>query len=284
MYENATPVFIDSEEETWNMDPKALKKAFEKYPNARAVIVVNLYGNPAKLDEIKEICDEYGATLIEDAAESLGSTYKGIQTGTIGEYGIFSFNGNKIITTSGGGMLVSNNSEKIEKARFWSTQSREKEMFYCHKEIGYNYRMSNICAGIGRGQFKVLNKRIEQKNNIYQKYKTELEGEEIFTMLPIPNDTKPNHWLSVALINNPNITPKQIVEGLQEENIEARMVWNPMHLQPFFKEFDFIKVAENSVAERLFARGVCLPSDTKMTPEEQDRVISKIKNIVASNI
>ena len=171
IYQNATPVFIDSEKETWNMDPKALEKAFEKYPNPKAVIVVHLYGTPAKIEEIKEICDKHNVPLVEDAAESLGATYNRKQTGTFGKYGVYSFNGNKIITTSGGGMLVSDDEEGIAKVRFWSTQSREKARHYEHKEIGYNYRMSNIVAGIGRGQLKVLDKRIEQKTNIYNNYK-----------------------------------------------------------------------------------------------------------------
>lgn len=280
IYENAIPVFIDSEEETWNMDPKALRKAFEKYPNAKAVIVVNLYGNPAKLDEIKSICDEYNAILIEDAAESLGSTYKGKQTGTFGKYGIFSFNGNKIITTSGGGMLVSDDEEKISKARFWATQSREKALHYEHEEIGYNYRMSNICAGIGRGQLKVLNERINQKTNIYKKYKDDFLNNEYVEMLPVPENSIPNHWLSVATISkNSKVTPVMIVESLQEKNIEARRVWKPMHMQPIFKDYDFIKVNEEAISEKLFEIGVCLPSDTKMAVEEQDTVIQEIQKL-----
>lgn len=280
IYEGATPVFIDSEEETWNMDPKALKKAFEKYPNAKAVLTVNLYGNPSKLDEIKSLCDEYGAVLIEDAAESLGSTYKNKQTGTFGKYGVFSFNGNKIITTSGGGMLVSDDDEMIKKARFWATQSRENMPFYHHKEIGYNYRLSNICAGIGRGQLRVLDERIDMKTNIYEKYKEELEKDSAFTMIPVPVETKPNHWLSVAIINDENIMPETIINHLQTKNIEARRVWKPMQMQPIFEGCDYIQVAEESVSEKLFNRGICLPSDTKMTKEIQDIVISKIKEAI----
>ena len=276
IYEGATPVFIDSEEETWNMDPKALRKAFEKYPNAKAVVVVNLYGNPAKFDEIKSICDEYNAMLIEDAAESLGSTYKNKQTGAFGKYGIFSFNGNKIITTSGGGMLVSNDDEMIKKARFWATQSRENMPYYHHKEIGYNYRLSNICAGIGRGQLRVLDERIDMKTNIYENYKTELEKDNVFTMIPVPVDTKPNHWLSVAIVNDEKVEPQIIVDHLQTKNIEARRVWKPMQMQPIFEGCDYIQVAEESVSEKLFKRGICLPSDTKMTKEIQDIVIKEI--------
>lgn len=286
VYEGATPVFIDSERETWNMDPKALEKAFEKYPNAKAVIVVNLYGNPAKLDKIQKICEEHHAVLIEDSAESLGSMYHGVQTGTFGKYGIFSFNGNKIITTSGGGMLVSNDAEKVQKVVFWSTQAREKELYYEHKEIGYNYRLSNICAGIGRGQLKVLDQRIAKKTEIYRTYQMELEEkEELIKMQPTSLDTKPNHWLSACLINHSQTkaTPKDIVLALQEKNIEARMVWKPMHLQPVFANCDFIKVEEKAVSEELFENGVCLPSDTKMTKEEQklviDEVLKCMKNI-----
>ncbi len=280
IYQNATPVFIDSEYETWNMDPLALEKAFEKYPNPKAVIVVHLYGTPAKMDEIIKICKKHNVPLIEDAAESLGSIYNGQQTGTFGEYGVFSFNGNKIITTSGGGMLVSNNEDGIKKVRFWATQSKEPVRHYEHKEIGYNYRMSNICAGIGRGQLKVLDKRIEKKTEIYNKYKNELEKVKEIKMQPIPKNTKPNHWLSVMTIDKDSkVKPLNIMETLEKENIDSRPVWKPMHLQPVFKEYDFITAKNDgtSVSEDLFNRGVCLPSDTKMTEEEQESVIDIIK-------
>lgn len=280
IYQNATPVFIDSEYETWNMDPLALEKAFEKYPNPKAVIVVHLYGTPAKMDEIIKICKKHNVPLIEDAAESLGSIYNGQQTGTFGEYGVFSFNGNKIITTSGGGMLVSNNEDGIKKVRFWATQSKEPVRHYEHKEIGYNYRMSNICAGIGRGQLKVLDKRIEKKTEIYNKYKNELEKVKEIKMQPIPKNTKPNHWLSVMTIDKDSkVKPLNIMETLEKENIDSRPVWKPMHLQPVFKEYDFITAKNDgtSVSEDLFNRRVCLPSDTKMTEEEQERVIDIIK-------
>lgn len=280
IYQNATPVFIDSEDETWNMDPKALEKAFEKYPNPKAVIVVHLYGTPAKIEEIKEICDKYNVPLVEDAAESLGTIYNGKQTGTFGKYGVYSFNGNKIITTSGGGMLVSDDDEKIAKVRFWSTQSREKARHYEHKEIGYNYRMSNIVAGIGRGQLKVLDDRIEQKTNIYNTYKEGFKDIKEIEMQPIPENTKPNHWLSViTLKEDSKVKPLDIMEALDKENIESRPVWKPMHMQPVFKEYDFIKITDKPVSEDLFERGVCLPSDTKMTKEEQERVINVIKNL-----
>ena len=280
IYENATPVFIDSEKESWNMDPKALEKAFEKYPNPKAVIVVHLYGTPAKIEEIKSICDKHNVPLVEDAAESLGATYKGKQTGTFGKYGIYSFNGNKIITTSGGGMLVSNDEERVAKVRFWATQAREKARHYEHKEIGYNYRMSNILAGIGRGQLKVLDERIGQKTNIYNNYKEGFKDISDIEMQPIPENTKPNHWLSVITLNkNSKVKPLDIMEALEKENIESRPVWKPMHMQPVFKDYDFIKVEEESVSEDLFEKGVCLPSDTKMTKEEQNKVIEIIKSL-----
>ncbi len=280
IYENATPVFIDSEKESWNMDPKALEKAFEKYPNPKAVIVVHLYGTPAKIEEIKSICDKHNVPLVEDAAESLGATYKGKQTGTFGKYGIYSFNGNKIITTSGGGMLVSNDEERVAKVRFWATQAREKARHYEHKEIGYNYRMSNILAGIGRGQLKVLDERIGQKTNIYNNYKEGFKDIPDIEIQPIPENTKPNHWLSVITLNkNSKVNPLDIMEALEKENIESRPVWKPMHMQPVFKDYDFIKVEEEAVSEDLFERGVCLPSDTKMTKEEQNKVIEIIKNL-----
>ena len=269
IYQNATPVFIDSEPDTWNMDPRALEKAFEKYPNPKAVVLVHLYGNPAKLDEIVKICKEHNTTLIEDAAESLGSTYNGKHTGTFGKYGIYSFNGNKIITTSGGGMLVSDDEERIQKVRFWITQAREKARHYQHEEIGYNYRMSNIVAGIGRGQLKVLEKRIEQKTKIYETYKEAFKDIEEIEMQPMRENTRPNHWLSViTLKKNSKVTPLQIMEALEKQDIETRPVWKPMHLQPVFKAYDFIKVEDKAVSEDLFERGVCLPSDTKNTEED----------------
>ena len=280
IYQNAVPVFIDSEKDTWNMDPKALEKAFEKYPNPKAAIVVHLYGTPAKIDEIKEICDKHGVPLVEDAAESLGATYNGKQTGTFGKYGIYSFNGNKIITTSGGGMLVSDDEERIAKVRFWATQAREKARHYEHKEIGYNYRMSNILAGIGRGQLKVLDQRIAQKANIYNDYKDGFKDITDIEMQPIPENTKPNYWLSViTLKENSKVKPIDIMEALEKENIESRPVWKPMHMQPVFKDYDFIKVEGDAVSTELFERGICLPSDTNMTKEDQDRVINIIKKL-----
>ena len=280
IYQNAVPVFIDSEKDTWNMDPKALEKAFEKYPNPKAVIVVHLYGTPAKIDEIKEICDKHGVPLVEDAAESLGASYNEKQTGTFGKYGIYSFNGNKIITTSGGGMLVSDDEERIAKVRFWATQAREKARHYEHKEIGYNYRMSNIVAGIGRGQLKILDERMGQKTDIYNTYKEAFKDIDDIEMEPIPEHSKPNHWLSViTLKENSKVKPIDVMEVLEKENIESRPVWKPMHMQPVFRDYDFIKVEEKPVSKELFERGVCLPSDTNMTKEDQNRVINIIKKL-----
>lgn len=274
MYQNATPVFIDSNYETWNMDPKALEEAFEKYGNrVKAVIVVHLYGLSADMDKITEICDRYNVTLIEDAAESLGTYYKGKHTGTFGKYGIFSFNGNKIITTSGGGMLVSNDEERINKVRFWSTQSRDKARHYQHSELGYNYRMSNVVAGIGRGQLRVLDQRVAKKKYIFEFYKKELGHLEGVNFMPINDWDKPNYWLSAMTLSG-KITPVQLMEELDKENIESRPVWKPMHMQPFFKKFDYIG---SNVSEKLFEKGICLPSDTKMTDEDLERVVSTIK-------
>ena len=280
IYQNATPVFIDCDRETWNMDPEALKKAFEKYPNPKAVVIVHLYGTPAKMDEIMAICNKHNVPLVEDAAESLGATYKGKQTGTFGKFGIFSFNGNKIITTSGGGMLVSDDEERIQKVRFWATQSRDKARYYQHLEIGYNYRMSNIVAGIGRGQLKVLNDRLAKKKEIYETYKDAFKDIPEIEMKPVPIDTKPNYWLSTMLLKEGSkVTPLNVMEALDKENIESRPIWKPMHMQPVFEKYDFIKVEDKPVSEDIFARGVCLPSDTKMTKEEQQEVIRIIKEL-----
>lgn len=283
IYQNATPVFIDSERQTWNMDPVALEKAFEKYLNPKAVIVVHLYGVPAKIEEIRDICNKHNVPLVEDAAESLGSTVNGKQTGTFGKFGVYSFNGNKIITTSGGGMLVSSDKERIQKVRFWSTQAREPQRHYEHKEIGYNYRMSNICAGIGRGQLKVLDQRIEKKTKIYKKYNEAFKEIPEISMQPVPENSKSNYWLSVMQIDkNSNVNPLDIIETLEKENIETRPVWKPMHMQPVFEKYDFITTngdTKTSVSQELFERGVCLPSDTKMTEEEQERVIRIIKQL-----
>lgn len=278
IYQNATPVFIDSDYETWNMSPEALEKAFEKYPEAKAVIVVHLYGLSADMDRIMEICKKYNAVVIEDAAESLGTYYKGKHTGTIGDYGIFSFNGNKIITTSGGGMLVSNNTERVGKVRFWATQSRDPARHYQHSELGYNYRMSNVLAGIGRGQLKVLDERVEKKRYIYEFYKKELENLEGIEFMPVNKWDKPNYWLSCITLNG-KIRPDDLIDALEKENIESRPVWKPMHLQPYFEEYDFIG---DDVSETLFKNGICLPSDTKMTDDDLKRVVDVIKGLYAT--
>lgn len=275
IYQDATPVFVDSDKDSWNMDPNYLREALKKYPQAKAVIVVHLYGLSAKLDEIMEICKEFNVPLIEDAAESLGTTYKGKYTGTFGDYGIFSFNGNKIITTSGGGMLVSNNEEKIAKVRFWSTQSREKARHYQHNEIGYNYRMSNIVAGIGRGQLKVLNERIEQKRYIHNFYKKELSELSQISFMPENDWNKPNYWLSVITLKD--MSPNFLMDELEKENIESRPIWKPMHMQPIFKNYDFIG---NNVSQELFEHGICLPSDSKMSETDLERVTTIIKRVV----
>jgi dTDP-4-amino-4,6-dideoxygalactose transaminase len=275
IYQNAVPVFIDSNYETWNMDPKALEEAFEKYPNVKAVIVVHLYGLSADLDPIIELCKKHNVTLIEDAAESLGTTYKGKYTGTFGDYGIFSFNGNKIITTSGGGMLVSNNEERIAKVRFWATQARDKARHYQHSELGYNYRMSNIVAGIGRGQLKVLEQRIAKKKYIFEFYKRELNGLKGIKFMPINEWNEPNYWLTCITLSG-KVSPIDIIEALERENIESRPIWKPMHMQPVFASYDFIS---KGVSEKIFENGVCLPSDTKMTDDDLERVCSIIKNL-----
>jgi len=275
IYQNAIPVFIDSNFETWNMDPEALETAFEKYPNVKAVLVVHLYGLSADLDKIMEICNKHNVTLIEDAAESLGTTYKGKYTGTFGDYGIFSFNGNKIITTSGGGMLVSNNEDKISKVRFWATQAREKERHYQHNEIGYNYRMSNILAGIGRGQLKVLDQRVAKKRYIYEFYRNELAQLDGIEFMPINEWNEPNYWLTCITLNG-HVKPIDIILALEKENIESRPIWKPMHMQPVFKDYDFIGAG---VSNKIFENGVCLPSDTKMKDEDLSRVCNVIKGL-----
>ena len=287
MYEGAEPVFIDSDPESLNMSPIALENAFEYYEKLgrlpKAVIVVHLYGQSADMDPIMDICNRYNVPVIEDAAESLGATYKGVQTGTIGKYGIYSFNGNKIITTSGGGMLVSNNVDGLHKAKFWATQARDKARHYQHSELGYNYRMSNVVAGIGRGQLRVLEERIEKKKEIYNFYKEGFSEIEEITMAPIRDYGESNYWLSVITLDKGSkIKPIDIILALEEENIESRPVWKPIHLQPYYEEYRFFKHNEDdeiSVAEDAFNRGVCLPSDTKMTIEEQEYVIEIIKNL-----
>jgi dTDP-4-amino-4,6-dideoxygalactose transaminase len=276
IYLNARPVFIDSDAETWNMSPEALERAFNKYPDTRTVIVVHLYGLSADMDRIMEICRRHNATVIEDAAESLGTDYKKSPTGTIGDYGVFSFNGNKIITASGGGMLVSDNEERISKARFWATQARDPARHYQHSELGYNYRMSNIIAGIGRGQLRVLDQRIAQKKYIFDYYRKALGSIEGIRFMPVNHWDEPNYWLTCITVKG-GIRPLDIMEALEKENIESRPLWKPMHLQPFFKGHDFIS---EGVSEELFMKGLCLPSDTKMRDEDIEKIIDTIKNIL----
>ena len=276
IYQRAIPVFIDSDYETWNIDPDLLEEAFKKYPDVKAVIIVHLYGISADMDRITDICKKHNVTMIEDAAESLGCTYKGKQTGTFGDYGIFSFNGNKIITTSGGGMLVSDNEEKINKARFWATQARDKARHYQHSELGFNYRMSNIVAGIGRGQLKVLDKRAAKKKYIFEFYKRELGAIQGISFMPDNEWNRPNYWLSCITLNDTKVRPLDIMEALEAENIESRPIWKPMHMQPFFDKYDYIGT---DVGRKLFENGVCLPSDTKMIDEDLCRICRIIKGL-----
>lgn len=280
-YEEGVQVFVDSERDTWNMDPRALEKAFEKYPQAKVVILVHLYGTPAKIDEIKDICDRHNAILIEDAAESLSATYKGQKTGTFGDFNAISFNGNKIITTSGGGMLIAKNEKAREKAFFWSTQAREKAYWYQHNEVGYNYRMSNVVAGIGRGQLIHIDEHRKLKEKIYFRY---LDAFRNFPLImnPYLDCSVPNYWLSCVLFDkNVKKSPIDLLEFLNENNIETRPIWKPMHMQPVFKDNDFICIEEDPIDEHIFARGLCLPSDIKMTVDEQQFVIDKVKEFFA---
>lgn len=297
IYEKAIPVFIDSDMSSWDMDPEALEKAFKKYQKLgkmpKAVIAVHLYGLCAHIEEIVTICKKYQVLLIEDAAESLGTTYKGKYTGTFGDYGIISFNGNKIITSSGGGMLLINTldaKEKADKVLFWATQAREKARWYQHEEIGYNYRMSNIVAGIGRGQLRVLDKRVEQKRAIYQYYKENIGNLEGLTLMPLRENTFSNCWLTtIQLSDECKVGPIEVMLALENKDVESRPVWKPLHLQPVFKECDFISLeetlyivdeengADNSVAGTIFRRGVCLPSDTKLTLEDKERICTIVR-------
>ena len=277
MYEKGIPVFIDSNYETWNMDPIRLEEALIKYPNAKAVIVVHLYGISADMDKIVELCKKYKVPLIEDAAESLGTLYKGKPTGSFGDYGILSFNGNKIITTSGGGMLLSNNEERIKKVRFWSTQARDQARHYEHSELGYNYRMSNVVAGIGRGQLKILDQRVDKKRYILNFYKEAFKEIKDIEFMPQPQWQYSNCWLStITLKETSQVKPIDIMVALEEENIESRPVWKPMHLQPYYQSFDYIG---GNVSKDIFNRGVCLPSDTKMTDSDLNRITGIIKDL-----
>lgn len=311
VYEGAVPVFIDTEYDTWNMDPKALEKAFELYPNTKVIMVVNLYGTPARYDEICAIAEKHGAIIIEDAAESLGATYKGRQTGTFGSYNAISFNGNKIITGSGGGMLLTDDLAAANKARKWSTQSREAAPWYQHEEIGYNYRMSNIVAGVVRGQIPHLEEHIALKKAIYERYKEGFKDLPV-TMNPYdPNTMEPNFWLSCMLINKEAMCkqvrsdndycyvsetgkscPDEILDTLAKYNAQGRPIWKPMHMQPIYRMHGFVTREGNGrgrtnayipgnsidVGADIFQRGLCLPSDIKMTADEQEKIIEIIRS------
>ena len=311
VYEGGVPVFIDTEYDTWNMDPVALEKAFELYPEVKVVVVAHLYGTPGKIDEIKSICDKHGATIVEDAAESLGATYKGVQTGSFGAYNCISFNGNKIITGSSGGMLLTDSLEAANKVRKWSTQSRENAPWYQHEELGYNYRMSNVIAGVIRGQIPYIEEHIAQKKAIYNRYKEGLKGLPV-SMNPYDEEnSEPNFWLSCLIIDEDAMCkqvrgeqdycynsepgkscPQEILDKLAEINAEGRPIWKPMHMQPIYRMNGFVTKNGNGramtnayiageaqdVGMDIFNRGLCLPSDNKMTPEQQDRIIEVIKH------
>ncbi|MCZ2258625.1 aminotransferase class I/II-fold pyridoxal phosphate-dependent enzyme [Sporosarcina sp. G11-34] len=283
LYLGAEPVFIDSEEETWNMSPDALSRAMEDAQAAgklpKAIVVVNLYGQSAKMDELMAICNSFGVPMIEDAAESLGSSYKGKKSGTFGKFGIYSFNGNKIITTSGGGMLISEDVDELGRARFLATQARDQAKHYQHSAVGYNYRMSNILAGVGRAQLEVLDDRVEAKRAVFTRYQEALSGIDGVMFMPELEDTYSNRWLTAMTLDpdKVRITPYALMDLLEAENIEARPVWKPLHMQPLFEACKFYPHAEdNVVSERLFETGICLPSGSNMTVEEQERVIELI--------
>lgn len=315
VYEGGIPVFIDSERETWNMDPVALRKAFELYPEVKVVVAANLYGTPGKLDEIRAICDENGAYLIEDAAESLGATYKGRETGTFGQYNCISFNGNKLITGSSGGMLLTDNEAAANKVRKWSTQSRENAPWYQHEELGYNYRMSNVIAGVVRGQIPYINEHKAQKKAIYERYKEGFKGLPVKMNPYIEDIMEPNFWLSCLIIDKEAMCkqvrseqkalyipeqgkscPTEILETLATYNAEGRPIWKPMHMQPIYRMNDFITTSGNARAQTnayieantaedigmdIFERGLCLPSDNKMTSEQQDKIIAIVRECFA---
>ncbi|MBZ5749700.1 aminotransferase class I/II-fold pyridoxal phosphate-dependent enzyme [Metabacillus sp. DBTR6] len=287
LYQGAEPVFIDSEPETWNMSPQALEIAFkEAFIDGRmpkAVIVVNLYGQSAKMDEIVSLCNQYDVPIIEDAAESLGSTYKGKASGTFGKFGVFSFNGNKIITTSSGGMLVSNDVEALKKARFLATQAKDPALHYQHSTIGFNYRMSNILAGIGRAQLEVLEERVQARRLLFDRYTQELSSIPGIKFMPELNQTQSNRWLTVLTIEEKvtGTSIHSILNTLAEENIEARPVWKPLHMQPLFEGVKYYSHSENiNVSEHLFNTGLCLPSGSNMTEEDQMRVIKCVKELI----
>ena len=289
LYLGATPVFIDSEPNSWNMSPVALEKAFLWAEKAgkrpKAVIIVDLYGQSADFDSLLAICNCYGVPVVEDAAEAMGSTYKGKACGTLGKFGIYSFNGNKIITTSGGGMLLSDDTEALEKALFWATQARDRAPWYQHSEMGYNYRMSNIVAAIGRGQLTVLDERVKARREVFKRYKEALGDIPGVGFMPEASYGQANRWLTVMTLesNQTSITPMQIIEALEAENIEARPVWKPMHLQPLFAECMYFTHEDNvSISDRLFSSGVCLPSGSSLSVDDQQRVIDCVKKCLTS--
>lgn len=284
LYMGAIPVFIDSEPGSWNMSPVALEKAFawaeEVGVMPKAVIIVDLYGQSADYDPLLEICGRYGVPIVEDAAEALGSTYQGKACGSLGKYGVYSFNGNKIITTSGGGMLLSDNTDALDKALFWATQARDKAPWYQHSEMGYNYRMSNVVAGIGRGQLTVLEERVKARRDVFARYREALGDIPGVGFMPEASHGRANRWLTVMTLDLAwtSAHPIQVIKALEAENIEARPVWKPMHMQPLFVgNMYFTHEKEASVSDRLFARGVCLPSGSSLTIEEQQRVVDVIK-------
>ncbi|MBX3625480.1 MAG: aminotransferase class I/II-fold pyridoxal phosphate-dependent enzyme [Rhizobacter sp.] len=286
VYQGAEPVFIDSEPESWNMSPSALEAALAEAKSSgrlpKAVIIVSLYGQSADMDPLVELCERYGVPVVEDAAESLGATYKGRQSGTFGRLGVYSFNGNKIITTSGGGMLVSEDAELVKRARFLATQAREPVSHYEHTTIGFNYRMSNILAGVGRGQLKVLSERVAARRRIFDRYREGLAGVEAIQWMPEPAWSRSNRWLSACTIDS-KVTPvsaKDLMKHLAAERIEARHLWKPMQLQPVFAGCLYYPHGEVSVSEDLFLRGACLPSGSNMTDEQQDRVIGQILKLL----
>ncbi|WP_046216417.1 DegT/DnrJ/EryC1/StrS family aminotransferase [Paenibacillus wulumuqiensis] len=287
LYEGARPVFIDSEPESWNMSPQALERALKDYvqrgQKPKAVIIVNLYGQSANYTKLKALCDEYDVPIVEDAAESLGATYEEQMSGTIGEFGIFSFNGNKIITTSGGGMLVSNNIAALEKARFYATQARDQARYYQHSEVGYNYRLSNVLAGIGRGQLQILDQRVKQKRAIFEQYQHELAEIQGVSFMPEADYGRATRWLTAMLIHPAmlSVSVTDIIVHLDQFNIESRPVWKPLHLQPLFKEAKYYRhTEEQDVSSELFEHGICLPSDTNMNAESQAFVIEKLKEVL----
>lgn len=287
LYQKAVPVFIDSEPETWNMSPAALQRGLESAARdgclPKAVIVVNLYGQSSDFDPIVAICEKYNVPLIEDAAESLGATYKGRASGTFGKLGIYSFNGNKIITTSGGGMLVSNDAALIEKARFYATQARDPAPWYQHTNIGFNYRMSNVLAGIGRGQLRVLEERVDQRRAVFEGYRDSGIGGENFRWMPEASWGRSTRWLSCGVFDAGGaVDAQRFIERMAEHRIEARRIWKPLHLQPLFEGCPYFPhEEENSVSDRIFAHGICLPSGSNLSVREQDRVIKAFNEIFA---